>query len=155
MVHPSGTAGRDKSDRTSEARSCQGFDPINESFVIAAGGRGWTHAHVGDAAVPERHQVLRGREAARRKDSLADLPELFNEALPRFLTEFCFGDFYARDGLTLAQRELLVLCALATIGDTAAQLAPTAAPASRGATPKRSSSPRLCTASPTSGSRAP
>lgn len=58
------------------------------------------------------------------KDNLADLPHPFNEALPRFLTEFCFGDFYTRDGLTLAQRELLVLCALATIGDTAAQLGP-------------------------------
>ena len=57
------------------------------------------------------------------KDNLADLPA-FNTALPRFLTEFCFGDFYTRGGLTLAQRELLVLCALATIGDTAAQLGP-------------------------------
>lgn len=58
------------------------------------------------------------------KDDLADLPEPFDEALPRFLTEFCFGDFYTRGGLGLAQRELLVLCALATIGDTAPQLGP-------------------------------
>ena len=58
------------------------------------------------------------------KDNLADLPEPFDEALPRFLTEFCFGDFYTRSGLTLAERELLVLCALATIGDTSAQLGP-------------------------------
>lgn len=58
------------------------------------------------------------------KDNLADLPDPFNEALPRFLTEFCFGDFYTRTGLTLARRELLVLCALATLGDTAAQLGP-------------------------------
>ena len=58
------------------------------------------------------------------KDNLADLPEPFNEAMPRFLTEFCFGDFYTRGGLTLAERELLVLCALATIGDTSAQLGP-------------------------------
>ena len=58
------------------------------------------------------------------KDNLADLPEPLNEALPRFLTEFCFGDFYTRGGLTLAQRELLVLCALTTIGDTAVQLGP-------------------------------
>jgi 4-carboxymuconolactone decarboxylase len=58
------------------------------------------------------------------KDNLADLPEPFNEALPRFLTEFCFGDCYTRGGLTLAERELLVLCALATIGDTSAQLGP-------------------------------
>src|ERR671916_575360 len=27
------------------------------------------------------------------KENLADLPEPFNHALPRFLTEFCFGDF--------------------------------------------------------------
>ena len=58
------------------------------------------------------------------RDNLAHLPEPFNTALPRFLTEFCFGDFYTRGGLTLAQRELLVLCALATIGDTTAQLGP-------------------------------
>jgi 4-carboxymuconolactone decarboxylase len=32
------------------------------------------------------------------KDDMADLPEPFNEALPRFLTEFCFGDFYTRVG---------------------------------------------------------
>ena len=58
------------------------------------------------------------------RDNLADLPEPFDTQLPRFLTEFCFGDFYTRGGLTLAQRELLVLCALATIGDTSAQLGP-------------------------------
>src|SRR5829696_2402796 len=58
------------------------------------------------------------------KDNLADLPQPFNEPLPRFLTEFCFGDFYSRDGLSLAQRELLVLGALATLGDTSAQLGP-------------------------------
>lgn len=58
------------------------------------------------------------------KDNLAGLPEPFGEALPRFLTEHCFGDFYTRSGLTLAQRELLVLCALAALGDTAAQLGP-------------------------------
>jgi 4-carboxymuconolactone decarboxylase len=58
------------------------------------------------------------------KDDLADLPEPFNDALPRFLTEFCFGDFYTRNGLSLARRELLVLCALATMGDTSAQLGP-------------------------------
>jgi 4-carboxymuconolactone decarboxylase len=58
------------------------------------------------------------------EDNLADLPEPFNEALPRFLTELCFGDFYTRGGLDLAERELLVLCALAALGDTAPQLGP-------------------------------
>ncbi len=69
----------------------------------------------------EEQAPLYGNEI---KDNLADLPEPFGEALPRFLTEFCFGDFYTRGGLTLAERELLVLCALATIGDTSAQLGP-------------------------------
>ena len=58
------------------------------------------------------------------KVNLADLPAPFGEALPRLLTEFCFGDFYTRDGLSLAQRELLILCALTALGDTAAQLGP-------------------------------
>ncbi len=58
------------------------------------------------------------------RDDLADLPEPFNEALHRFLTGFGFGDFYTRGGLTVAERELLVLCGLAAIGDTAAQLPP-------------------------------
>lgn len=57
-------------------------------------------------------------------DNLADLPAPFDEALPRFLTEFGFGDFATRNGLTGAQRELLILCALAALGDTAAQLGP-------------------------------
>jgi 4-carboxymuconolactone decarboxylase len=42
------------------------------------------------------------------EDNLAGLPQPFNELLPRYLTEFCFGDFYTRGGLTLFQRELLV-----------------------------------------------
>lgn len=58
------------------------------------------------------------------RDNLADLPEPFAEALPRFLTEFYFGDFYTRGGLSAQQRELLGLCALASLGDTAAQLGP-------------------------------
>ncbi len=58
------------------------------------------------------------------RDNLADLPEPFNEALPRFLTEFCFGDFYTREGLSLKDREPLVLCALTALGDTSAQLGP-------------------------------
>ena len=58
------------------------------------------------------------------RDNLASLPTPFGEALPRLLTEFCFGDFYTRGGLALAQRELLILCALTALGDTAPQLTP-------------------------------
>lgn len=37
-------------------------------------------------------------------------------ALPRLLTEFCFGDFESRSGLSVAERELLTLCALVAMG---------------------------------------
>jgi 4-carboxymuconolactone decarboxylase len=49
------------------------------------------------------------------------------DALARLLTESCFGDFYTRRALSLAQRELLVLCVLAALGGTDAQLRPHAA----------------------------
>ncbi|WP_455644896.1 carboxymuconolactone decarboxylase family protein [Methanosphaera sp.] len=41
----------------------------------------------------------------------------------QFLTEFCFGDFYTRDGLSIKQRELLIFAVLATLNLTA-QLKP-------------------------------
>jgi 4-carboxymuconolactone decarboxylase len=56
------------------------------------------------------------------KDNLADLPQNFRDLVPRLLTQFCFGDFYTRTGLDLALRELLVLCLLAALGGTEAQL---------------------------------
>jgi 4-carboxymuconolactone decarboxylase len=50
------------------------------------------------------------------RDGLAGLPEDLAGVAPRLLTEFCFGDFYTRDGLDVARRELLVLCMLAALG---------------------------------------
>lgn len=53
---------------------------------------------------------------------------LFNELaaicpdLSRFVTEFAYGDIYARPGLTLAQRELITLSALAALGNATPQL---------------------------------
>lgn len=58
------------------------------------------------------------------KDFLAPLPKPFNEAIPYHLSANGFGDFYAREGLTLAQRELFILCALAAQGGTDNQLIP-------------------------------
>jgi 4-carboxymuconolactone decarboxylase len=49
------------------------------------------------------------------KDNMKTLPDNLNEAVPRFLTEMCFGDFYTRKILDVKTRELLVLCVLATI----------------------------------------
>lgn len=48
--------------------------------------------------------------------SLARLPEELRDTMPRFLTEFAFGDFYSRTGLDVPMRELLLLCLLVTLG---------------------------------------
>ncbi|MES1980263.1 MAG: carboxymuconolactone decarboxylase family protein [Pseudomonadota bacterium] len=56
------------------------------------------------------------------RQGMKDLPEGLRDALPDFLTAHCFGDFYTRSGLTLAQRELLVLCLLAALGGADAQM---------------------------------
>jgi 4-carboxymuconolactone decarboxylase len=58
----------------------------------------------------------------RIKQNLASLPDEHREKLPKYLTELCFGDFYAREGLDLQTRELLVLCVLCTLGDTERQI---------------------------------
>lgn len=50
------------------------------------------------------------------REKYSDLPEGMGEALPRFLTEMCFGDFYTRGILSVQERELLMLAVLAAIG---------------------------------------
>jgi 4-carboxymuconolactone decarboxylase len=56
------------------------------------------------------------------REAFRDLPEGLRDAMPDFLTAHCFGDFYTRGGLTLAQRELLVLCLLSALGGADRQL---------------------------------
>jgi 4-carboxymuconolactone decarboxylase len=50
------------------------------------------------------------------KQNMKDLPGELAEAVPRILTETCFGDYYTRGGLDLKTRELMIFCALATLG---------------------------------------
>ena len=57
------------------------------------------------------------------KQNMKDLPGEFAEAIPTFLTEICFGDFYTREGLDIKTRELTIFCALATLGGTERQMA--------------------------------
>ncbi|NEU07996.1 4-carboxymuconolactone decarboxylase [Flavihumibacter sp. R14] len=57
------------------------------------------------------------------KQNMKDLPGEFAEAIPRILTETCFGDFYTRDGLDIKTRELTIYCALAALGGTERQMA--------------------------------
>ena len=46
------------------------------------------------------------------KKAMAPLPGEYKDIVPDTLTDFCFGDFYTRDGLTIQQRELLSLVGL-------------------------------------------
>lgn len=50
--------------------------------------------------------------------SISGLPEDMGADVSRFLTEFCFGDFYTRKGLDLKTRELLIIPILVTTGNT-------------------------------------
>jgi len=56
------------------------------------------------------------------KQNMKDLPGEFSEAIPRILTESCFGDFYTRSGLDLKTRELMIFCALTTLGGADKQM---------------------------------
>lgn len=82
----------------------------------------------------DRHE--RGRQVQERlygteiADALTGLPAPFDTAVPNFLTEFTFGDFFTRDGLDGATRELLGLITLTALG-LAPQLGPHVAGAQR------------------------
>ena len=83
--------------------------------------------------VQENERFEKGREfqyplyGDRMKDALKDLPGGLGGDISRMLTESCFGDFYTRDGLEIKTRELIIFCALATLGGTERQMASHAA----------------------------
>ena len=56
------------------------------------------------------------------KNRYAWLPEPFDQAVPRFLTEHCFGDFNTRTGLDQKTRELLTVIILAALGGAEVQV---------------------------------
>jgi 4-carboxymuconolactone decarboxylase len=56
------------------------------------------------------------------KENMKDLPGEFAAAIPKMLTETCFGDYYTRGGLDIETRELMIFCALATLGGTERQM---------------------------------
>ena len=63
-----------------------------------------------------KHQMpLYGNEI---KDRYAFLPDGMNEALPRFLTEWCFTENYADDTLDVQTRELIILVILTVLNST-------------------------------------
>jgi 4-carboxymuconolactone decarboxylase len=101
-----------------------GVTVINEVFAE----RGITVPLADQATVTEEVRFERGQAIQHPlygdeiRDNLAGLPEELRGVVPRLLTEFCFGDFYTRGGLDVAQRELLVLCLLAALGGADVQL---------------------------------
>ncbi len=50
------------------------------------------------------------------KEKYKNLPDFAAKAIPEFLTELAFGDFYTRNGLSVQTRELLIVCTLAALG---------------------------------------
>ena len=56
------------------------------------------------------------------KERYAWLPKPFDAAVPRFLTEHCFGDFSTRTGLDQKTRELLTVVLLAALGGAEVQV---------------------------------
>ena len=63
----------------------------------------------------EIQKPLYGDEIA---NAMAGLPDDMGKDVSRFLTEFCFGDTYTRDGLDIKTRELLVVSLLVTTGNS-------------------------------------
>ncbi len=56
------------------------------------------------------------------KERYTWLPKPFDEAVPRFLTELCFGDFSTRTGLDTKTRELLTVVLLSAMGGAEVQV---------------------------------
>lgn len=100
-------------------------DVINEVFT----GRGIDLPLENQGTVEDNQRFEKGREIQiplygdKMKENMKDLPGGLGEAIPRILTESCFGDFYTRGGLDIKTRELLIFCALATLGGTERQMA--------------------------------
>ncbi len=90
------------------------------SEVLTARGEQLPLPPQGTVTEADRHErglaiqrELYGDEIA---DALAGLPGGFAEAVPAFLTDFTFGDFWTRGGLDVPMRELLALVTYAGLG---------------------------------------
>ena len=84
------------------------------------------------ATVADHERFEKGRAIQRplygdrMRENLKDLPGSLPDDVSRLVTE-SFGDFYTRDGLDIRTRELVIFCALATLGGTERQMASHAA----------------------------
>ncbi len=105
------------------------LDTINNVFTS----RGIALPLESKGTVKDNERFEKGKEMQfplygdRMKQNMKDLPGGFGETIPRLLTESGFGDFYTRDGLDIKTRELIIFCALVTLGGTERQMASHAA----------------------------
>jgi 4-carboxymuconolactone decarboxylase len=101
------------------------LDTINQVFTS----RGIKLPLENQGTVAEKERFEKGKEkqyplyGEGMKENMKDLPGGLGEAIPTLLTESCFGDFYTRGGLEIKTRELIIFCALATLGGTERQMA--------------------------------
>jgi len=81
-----------------------------------------------EATIADSERFAKGKEIQTpiygegMRQNMKDLPGEFAQTIPRILTESCFGDFYTRGGLDLKTRELMIFCALATLGGADKQM---------------------------------
>jgi len=81
-----------------------------------------------EATIADSERFAKGKEIQTpiygegMRQNMKDLPGEFAQTIPRILTESCFGDFYTRGGLDLKTRELIIFCALATLGGADKQM---------------------------------
>ena len=105
-------------------RTLNAIGVLNE--VLTARGVSLPLPRQGTVADDERYEEGRAIQAPVYGDEIKDryawLPEPFDEAVPRFLTEHCFGDFSTRTGLDQKIRELLTVVLLAALGGAEVQV---------------------------------
>ena len=106
-------------------KTLNALDTINSVFKS----RGIKLPLVNTGTITEDQRFEKGKElqyplyADKMKQNMKDLPGELGEAIPRILTESCFGDFYTRTGLDIKTRELIIFCTLATLGGAEKQMA--------------------------------
>jgi len=100
------------------------LDTVNSVFK----GRGIKLPLENQATVADNERFNKGKEIQTplygegMKQNMKDLPGEFADAVPRILTESCFGDFYTRNGLDIKTRELMIFCSLVSLGGADRQL---------------------------------
>ncbi len=112
-------------------------ETVYQAFDYLGMGRAWPFLEITDSILAQRGITLPLTSQAtttmenRLEKGVAVQAEIFGEHMKeawkkghinRWLAENCFGDYYTRTGLTLAQREMITFCFLAAQGGCDPQL---------------------------------